>query len=389
MATATQMVERLEKLREGAPKRNANVRTLARFAANSSCPLATLGFAARVDFDKLLAETKYAAPFGQSPFAFRRGNRFEERLREDRYRPTMQLFEEHLGYTTKDSRVENLRDGFARSRDGMQARAARTEELIATIVKRDKNAPNLIDGAVLAREVGGIPSFFEADAVAARFAQPILAGEIKSFPTVDGQADPDKVGAAIAQVSIYILLLKDMVERLGGDPSIVSTEALIITPKNTGLQPTLSKKDVGREVERAARILDQAPRAEDVVSNISDDVPSFGEIALESGNSETQRIESALCIAERVGTRYRPECLSGCGFSRLCRERAHRSGDPARISGQLERLLPGIETLDRAAELAGGARPTIEEEPAAAQLIRASTLLERFSKSNRKAGSKR
>ena len=55
----------------------------------------------------------------------------------------------------------------------MAARAKATEALISKIVKRSKDAPNLIDGAVLSRDVGGIPAFFEADAVAAHFDPPI------------------------------------------------------------------------------------------------------------------------------------------------------------------------------------------------------------------------
>src|SRR5215472_2768856 len=105
-------LERVEKLAGDAPKRPANVRTLARFAATSECRLATLGFAARVDFDKLLEKTAYAVPFGQSPFAFRRGTRFEDRLRADGHAQLLDLLREHLNYSISGARVENLHRGF-------------------------------------------------------------------------------------------------------------------------------------------------------------------------------------------------------------------------------------------------------------------------------------
>jgi hypothetical protein len=77
----------------------------------------------------------------------------------------------------------------------------------------------------------------------------------------DGQADPHNVGAAVGQVAIYILLLQELVARVGGKPQLVSTDALLITPRNTGLQPTLIEKSVSREIDRARRILDHvAPR---------------------------------------------------------------------------------------------------------------------------------
>jgi hypothetical protein len=363
---------RLQALAGAAPKRTATVRTLARFAANSECPMAVLGFAARVDFDRLLEGTKYAVPYGQSPFAFRRGNRFEERLRENGHAPILRLLHEQLKYSTEHARVENLRN-----RGTMDVRAARTEKLVREIVAGKKTAPNLLDGAVLFRDVGGIRSHFEADAVAARFAGPIHAGEIKSFPTVDGQADPDGVGAAIAQVSIYILLLRELVNRVGGDSDAVSAEALLITPRNTGLQPTMTIKNVVREIERSRRILAHTPSAKEVVQDLPENLPSFERVTFAKGRSEAERIEVADQLIERVGTRYCPECLASCGFSRLCRERSNQTGDPARTGASLIRLLPHVGSVDRVYELANGAKPRTQETPVAQELVRAAAILTR------------
>ena len=47
--------QRLAAFAAGAPSRRPNVRSLAMFAANSTCRLATLGFAVRVDFDTILS----------------------------------------------------------------------------------------------------------------------------------------------------------------------------------------------------------------------------------------------------------------------------------------------------------------------------------------------
>ena len=372
-------VDQIQYLRDGAPRQSANVRALARFAATSACPTARLGFAARVDLDRLLVGTRYEAPFGQSPFAFRRGNRFEEGLRRDGHKPILALLHEGLGYSTTSAIVSNLRDGRPTVAK-LEARATATSNLVRSILAGAKKAPNLIDGAVLGREIGGIRSFFEADAVAANFDLPIHAGEVKSFPTVDGQADPEKLGAAIAQVAIYILLLRELVDRLGGDPDRVSTHALIITPRNTGLQPTMTVKSVGREVDRAKRILDSVPRAEDVVADVPTGTPTFGSMLPGRGRSDTERVDNAMCLVDAVGNSYQPGCLSTCGFSKLCRERAHRRGDLVRFGGQFGRTLPGVNTIDRIGELAGGATPTTAEESAALRLQQAHTLVNEFAR---------
>lgn len=363
--------EHLDALRGGAPKRSSNVRELARFAANSTCNLANVGFAARVDFDKLLERTRFEAPFGQSPFAFRRGNRFEDMLRQDGHAPLLKLLGDTFGYDVSAAKVANLRRDYPRSTAGFAARATKTSELVQDLVRDAKDAPNLIDGAVLGRTIGGVQAYFEADAVAAHFGQPIHVGEIKSFPTVDGQADPEKIGAAVAQVSIYILLLRELVARLGGEPEKVSTNALLITAKNTGLQPTLHVKPVGREVDRAARILDHAPKVEDVAAALSAKTPSFAAVAT---GEEAARIDRLAEIADAVGVDYRPSCLSSCGLSRFCRERAHHAGDPCRVGGQLVRLLPGVASIDRVTHLVAGHEPSPGEAPVAEQLRRAAAL---------------
>src|SRR5262252_4876749 len=88
----------LEDVRGGAPRRAPNVRVLAGFSAHADCSLAALGFAARVDFDRLLTGTPYEAPFGMSPFAFARGQAFERALAEGGYGLLLSLLREKMGF---------------------------------------------------------------------------------------------------------------------------------------------------------------------------------------------------------------------------------------------------------------------------------------------------
>src|SRR5262245_57370664 len=89
--TSGHLARRLEALRGSAPRRSSSVRVLAAFAQHGDCNLAALGFAAGVDFDRLLVGTRFQAFFGQSPFAIGRGLAFEELLRRDDYAAARRL----------------------------------------------------------------------------------------------------------------------------------------------------------------------------------------------------------------------------------------------------------------------------------------------------------
>lgn len=366
------MKQRLEELRGNAPLRAPTVRVLAAFSGHTDCNLASLGFAAGVDYDKLLAGTEYVAPFGQSPFAFSRGLAFERLIAANGYGATLELLRTGMGFPVEDARVVNLRDGYPKNRQGMALRAHETKTLVNQIVQGDPAAPNLIDGAVLATEIGGVKANFEADALAARFGGQIHVGEVKSFPLVDGRADGDKVGGALDQAAVYILLGKRLISELGGDDELVSSEAMLITPKNVGLTPVVSVKDVSSRVARAERLLARVPG----INDLSDSIPgnaSFAPIA-DPGIESMQRVETLHDLADHVGTYYVPSCLASCGLARFCRERAFADGAAQLAGSQTVRLLPGVQSLDRASELAEGAPATDGERPVAAQLARAARL---------------
>lgn len=98
-ADGEKLAARLRQIRGSARKQAPNVRVLAAFAGNAACGLAALGFAVRADFDRLLEGTRYQTQFGQSRFAFQRGNMFESILRMDDYAGTRELLGVHLGWT--------------------------------------------------------------------------------------------------------------------------------------------------------------------------------------------------------------------------------------------------------------------------------------------------
>jgi hypothetical protein len=373
MSTSKHLDRRLEAIRGGAPRRSPTVRALAAHAQHTDCKLAALGFASGVNFDRLLVGTRFQAPFGQSPFAIGRGLAFEKILRDDHYAATLDLLRGVLHLPATGARVVNLREGYPSGADRMPLRAGDTTELLRLIVSGDPAAPHVIDGAVLRATVGGLVAYFEADALAARAGSEVRVAEVKSFPKVDDRVDPEKLGAALDQVAIYILLTREEVLRLGGDPErLVSALALLITPKNVGMTPTLSEQRVEARIRRVQRLLDKIPRAGDVAASVPAGV-SFGPVA-DTSADERQRVDVLHDLADRVGTAYEPSCLASCGNARFCRARAFRDRSLCLSGTTTLRLLPGVRTLGRAEELTRGARPTTEEAPAAASLERAGRL---------------
>ncbi|WP_238537749.1 hypothetical protein [Zavarzinella formosa] len=376
MADDAGLEQRLNEIRGNSPRRTPDVRVLASFAQNTTCRLATLGFAAGVDFDRLLTGTRLQAVFGLSPFSILRGLTFEKSLRKDDYFLTRELLREPLGFPASGARIVNLREGFPAGNGRMPARLKATSGLISEIIQGKNNAARLIDGAVLTGNIGGLPAFFEADALAVDGrANEIRVAEVKSFPKVDDRVDPDQLGAALDQAALYVMLAREAVANLGGDPLLsVSDRALVITPRNVGLSPTLSEQRVSARLTRLGRVLAGIPNARDVAAATPADI-SFGPVANETADERT-RLDSLHSIADRVGTAYSPNCLSTCGNARFCRERAVCGGSPALTGSTVARLLPEVISLGRADLLARGATPTPAEVPAATLLKTAGRLID-------------
>jgi hypothetical protein len=360
-------------IRGDSPRRSATVHVLAAYSQHTDCNLATLGFSAGVDFDRLLAGTRLRAPFGQSPFAFRRGLAFEKLLRADNYAATAAVLREEMRYTSSGIQVVNVREPYPATAASMPLRARDTREILERIIRGDRSAPDLVDGAVLSATIGGRPAFFEADALAARTGVQIRVAEVKSFPKVDDRVDAEKLGAALDQVAIYILLAREEVGRLGGDPDrLVSDLAMLITPLNVGMTPTLSVQRVANRITRIEKLLRGVPRAEDVAAAVPAGL-SFGPVADRAADTN-RRIDTLHGIADQVGTAYKPACLTTCGNALFCRERAFGQGLPCVSGTAAVRLLPGVPSLDRAEELSRGATPASAETPAADHLARAGRL---------------
>jgi hypothetical protein len=368
----------IDSLVGGAPMRRPNVRTLATQTTLSKCGLASLGFALGVNLDRVIEDTTLAMPFGQSQFAFARGQQFEKYLLKDSCGHLFKALQDDLGFDPSATTVIDLRAGFAPNLSGMIARSDATKGVLSGIVNSRPCAPNLIVGAVFKVTIAGVDAYLEADAVAARDLDgtTIYTGEIKSFPIVDGRIDKEKLGKAADQVAVYQLLMRRVVEEIGGNPLTVSAEAMIITPTNTGFRPHVSQLSVEARIRRSQEMLAASTPLTDLLLGLPSGV-GFGAVADKTAG-EAVRLKALDSIAGAVGTRWCSSCLPNCGLARYCRRRTHEADDTALAGETVVRLAPGVRTFRQAIDLAEGARSAPDTATAAAGLRAAYNLYGAF-----------
>lgn len=362
MSSSTEAIDvAMEALAEGAPRTGRSVRGLSRWAHNPRCGVNNLAFAARVDLDKLLAGTEWAAPYGEGPFARRRGSRVEELARRDNYAAMSRVLREALGPPIDEVVARNLRRGFARGNEGLKKRAVATREALAAMLAGDPDAPNILDGAVLAAHIGGYAAHLETDGIGARHGPVLHVTELKGWPKVDGKADDaTKMGEAKRQMGVYAHLLGGIIDDLGGDPAVVlGREGVLVTPQNVGMTLVGTKVPLDQPMRTAEILLRSVPDPADFAGEVR--APGGLGPAGNPSSPEEGRANHFSVVAEEVGTHFQDSCLSSCGAYRLCRELRGEAGDPALCGSGTVRFLPGVRTLARAAELADGAAATADE----------------------------
>jgi hypothetical protein len=363
----------LARVRGNAPEIRANVRRLAAFANVHSCPTAAVAFAARIDTNRVMADTSMEMPYGQSPFAIGRGVGFEAFLRRHGHAELRRVLTEGLATDFWFAAIENLREGYPPNRTGLRMRATVTQTRMAEIADGPAE-PVVLDGAVLQADIGGLPAFFEADEMAIGVGGEIIVGENKSWPVVDGKpTDDDALGAALDQAATYVLLGRQTLEQAGVDPACMSDSVVLVTPRNTGLAPSLHRQDVSSRIRRIQRLLSAVPDVQETAASIPPLV-TFDVIA-DTTRPESVRLDAFRDVTDVLGRVYEPaNCLTSCGFAWACRLRLFAEGDPAVVGGAVARALPGIASLSRVAELGQGAPASPVEAPAAAPLARAGRL---------------
>ncbi|MFD1661900.1 hypothetical protein ACFSL4_27855 [Streptomyces caeni] len=365
----TALRQRLAELRgPSLPPKALDARALAALAANPGCRRRALLDGAGVDKAALAGSLGAPSAFGQSQFAFMRGNAFEARVKADGGAELLRLVHEKLDPSAgapQDALVPDL------AAVGPEGRAARTA--MALREATGARAWALLDHPMLALDVAGSPAFLEPDAVVVHPDGSWTVVEIKSFPMLDGSADPAKVGAAARQSAVYVLALEEVAARLGGEPEgriresagapVVRHRILLVCPKDFSNLPTASPVDIRKQRAVTRRQLARLTRIEEIAGDLPEgtcfapDLPR-GELA---------------AAVESVPAAYAPECLAACELAFHCRDRSRAEGAVTSYGRSLRAELGGLTTVDDVLAAAHGTAGD-PDDPAVAALRRAARL---------------
>ncbi|WP_246033622.1 hypothetical protein [Streptomyces hundungensis] len=337
---ATALRRRLAELRGPAvPARPLDARALAALAANPGCRRRALLDGAGVDKGALAeAIGSPSAAFGQSQFAFMRGNAFEAKVKGDGGAELLRLLHERMGAGAEPPRDASSPDLAAA---GPEGRAART-----SLALREATAAGawaLLDHPMLALEVAGSPAYLEPDAVVVHPDGRWTVVEIKSFPMIDAAADPSKVGAAARQSAVYVLALERVAALVEG--AAVDHSVLLVCPKDFSNLPTASVIDVRKQLSVTRRQLTRLARIEE----IADALPPGTTFDLDGQSG------AALATAvEAVPAVYAPECLAACELAFHCRRRARQQDAVAALGRSLRGELGSLTTIGEVLSAARG-----------------------------------
>ncbi|MDI9884639.1 hypothetical protein QMZ92_09570, partial [Streptomyces sp. HNM0645] len=351
-APATALRQRMAELRgPSTAPHPLDARALAALAANPGCRRRALLDGAGVDKAALARALGSPATFGQSQFAFMRGNAFEAGVKADGGTELLGL----LGVADPHrALVPDL------TAAGPEGRAGRTA--LALREATGAGAWTLLDHPMLALEVAGSPAFLEPDAVVVHPDGRWTVVEIKSFPMVDGSADPSKVGAAARQAAVYVLALERVAALTKG--ASVDHSVLLVCPKDFSNLPTASAVDVRKQLSVTRRQLARLTRVEEIASALPDGVG----FDLESCSAD----ELASAVGS-VPAAYAPECLSACELALHCRERARSAGAVESLGRAVRGELGGLTAVPEVLSAARGESGD-PADPAVAALRRAARL---------------
>ena len=360
---------RLARLRGRALPVNHNARTIAALAANPGCPRRALLDAAGVDKQKVAKHIGYPAPFGQSVFAITRGKAFEARVKEDGAAQLLTLLREQLDLDVTEVGYTNFKD--VGGNESPEVRHVRTRH---ALTGTDYAPRTLFDHPMLRLRVGGRHAYLEPDLITLRLDGTFHIIEVKSFPVIDGQADPTGVAAAAIQSAVYVRALRDLLTEAGVDPRKVSDETILVAPKDFTSQPVAARLDVRKQLG----VLDRQLIRMTQIENLLDVCPEELTFDLDPDRDGTPRRDPDDLDADlkQIQANYAPECLSTCELCFCCRDEA--SAQTGALGKSVRDDLGGIEYHQFVLNYARGDQAPAENAEIAAQLRRARRLREQL-----------
>lgn len=356
--------EALKRIRGTLPSARANARSVAALTQNPGCTRRRVIDSASIPAYLLADKLGHPTLRGQSPFAIEGGNRFEDRLKRrsgyellvDALAPYVELPKPPDLVVEDVNRVGRLKD----AEKWMDARARRTDEALSRIARGDADAPHVVDHPVLRFDLAGVSVNLEPDALAFRVGDKLELVEIKSYPIIDGQADPKKLAATAGQASVYHMALRATLERLGFDPELLNWSVILVAPRNFGRTPVAHRIPLIKKSMALSRVLRAVPRTADVLEGLPDDL-TFDVDPANSMDADALHVALAAAVTS-VPAFFVPECVQNCDMAKFCRSEAWSNDDPARLGREARDNLAGVHSLADSLRLATCAPDEVEPE---------------------------
>ena len=368
--------ESLTAFRGDFPTANLNARRIAAALEVPGCHRRTVLEASVVNLEKLGVLATGDAVDRQSPYAIARGNQFETQVTDNGMASVLSLARKHLGLEIPEAREKDLSaasvrlefPGIRRERVNNH-RARLTRRYVKQMLTRPELGINLLRHGMTELNFGGELAYLEQDVLAFTVRGRIHVVEIKSYPMIDGRADPSKASATGRQAAVYVLSLQELAESLGAAPDVVDTKVMIVLPENLSFRPTAAVIDTQLQVRRLRRQLADVPRAAAIVDALplGTALPPMPDIsnAREAAAAQTSVREALAQLPPRFGD----GCIR-CPLFRFCRDEAEHQQTVARLGNVVAGDCGNITTVRAALDFAaGGRQPTNAGETAAAELL--------------------
>ena len=347
----------LRRLRGGQLPQAYTARKIAALAGNPGCARRSILDAAGVDKGRLAAYTGYPVPFGRSPFEIARESSFEAQVKAEGAAQLLMLLRDKLGLDITEAAYSDLAEvGVS---DALEVRYKRTR---AVLTAPPRHRGTMFDHPLLRFRVGGRYAYLEPDLIAFRHDDTFHVVEVRSFPVIDGQADPAKASAAAIQSAVYVLALRDLL----GDNAEVRHETILVTPRDFSSRPVATSIDVRKQLGVLRRQLARLRRVGELAAALPADL-TF-DLGLDDKGVPHRSPGELVNALVTVPADYAPECLGICEMCCFCRDEA--DGTTGALGKPVREELGGIEYVARALAFARGEVPASGELAEAAAIVR-------------------
>ena len=373
----TNSPSRLESFRGEFPRQQLNARRVAGALEAPGCERRTALDAAGVNMEKLGTLVSGLPSDRQSPFVIARGNQFEQQVLENGMAEIVRLARRHLDLEIPEVRqldlsASALREAYpgVTGNKMNELRATLTRQRAQEMLNDPAHAPNLIRHAMTRLDFGGETVYLEQDVLAFAINGRIHVIEIKSYPRIDGRADPVKASATVRQTAIYVLSLQQLMLEIGASRDLVNTITMIVLPENLSFRPTAVPFDIDMQVRRLHRQLATVPRAAEIL----DAVPAGTRLPpLPADGATPDEVAAAAAAAKEALAPLSPRFTDGCVSCPLfphCRSEAELHRSIARLGSAVAGACGNVTDIAAALDLAeGGRNPADPSELAVAAAL--------------------